>query len=156
MKRSKLGQTATSLCQPRPVGLHRAFFLQPRKRLPQDLNCPKVWRHNDPIVHPFPLAPRLDDSGAPKVSQMAGNLRLPLPQNLDEVANADFLLSHEIQEAKAGIVTERLKETLHVKRFWFRCHAPIIYALTHVYMNDIVAIADMFQEGLCPNSCLNR
>lgn len=143
MKRSKLGRTATSLCQPRPVGLHRALFLQPRKRLPQNLNCPKVWRHNDPIVHPFPLAPRLDDSGAAKVSQMAGNLRLPLIQNLDKVADTNLLFSHEIQEAEAGIVAERLKETLHVKRFRFRCHVFSIYALTNVCVNDIVAIADM-------------
>jgi hypothetical protein len=75
---------------------------------------------------------------------MAGNLRLPLIQNLDKVADADFLLSHEIQEAEAGMVAERLKETLHIKRFRFRCHAFSIYALTHVYRKDIVGIADMF------------
>ena len=87
---------------------------------------------------------------------MAGNLRLPLIQNLDEVADADLLLAHEVQEAETGIVTERLKETLHVKRFRFRCHALIIYALTNVYMRDIVAIANMFRERLCQNNCLNR
>jgi hypothetical protein len=27
--------------------------------------------------------------------------------------------------------------------------------LTHVFGNDIVAIADMLQEALCWNSCLN-
>ena len=144
MKSSEFGRTATSLCQPRPVGLHGALFFQPCKRLPQNLNCPRVRRHNDPIMHPFAFASRLDDSGAAKVSQMAGNLRLPLIQNLDKVADTNLLLSHEIQEPEAGIVAERLKETLHVKRFRFRCHVFTIYALTNVYMEYIVAIANMF------------
>jgi hypothetical protein len=47
---------------------------------------------------------------------------LGLIQNLDEITDADFLISHEIQEPEARTVAESLKEALDVERFRFRRH----------------------------------
>ena len=46
---------------------------------------------------------------------MPGNLRLPLPENLNEVADANLPFSHEVEKAEPGIVAEGLKEQFDVK-----------------------------------------
>jgi hypothetical protein len=73
-------------------------------------------------MHPFAFPPCGYDSGAAQVGQVPGYFWLGLIQNLDEITDADFLLSHEIQEPEAGAVTESLKEALDVERFWFCRH----------------------------------
>ena len=47
---------------------------------------------------------------------MPGYLRLRLAQNLHQVADADFLPFHEIQQAKTSVVAESLKQALHLDR----------------------------------------
>jgi len=44
-----------------------------------------------------------------------GYLGLRLIQNLHEITDADFLISHEIQEPQPRIVAESLKEALQVE-----------------------------------------
>jgi hypothetical protein len=46
-----------------------------------------------------------------------GNLRLRLIQDLNEIANADFLISHQVQEPQPGIVSKCLKEALNIESF---------------------------------------
>ena len=53
---------------------------------------------------------------------MPGNLGLRLIQNLNEIADADLLIAHEIQEPQPGIVAERLEEPLHIESFLSRRH----------------------------------
>lgn len=72
------------------------------------------WRKKA-VVHPFPLAARGDDSGAAQVSQVARNFRLAQAQNFDEIANADFAIRHEIEQAEARGVGERAKEKIQGK-----------------------------------------
>ena len=47
---------------------------------------------------------------------MAGNLGLSLPKNLDKVADTDLLVSHQVEQAEARIVAQRLKEAFHIER----------------------------------------
>ena len=115
MQGRKLPRTTTCLRQPGPVSLRGAFFSEPRKCLLKNLCSTYMRRHHDPIVHPLSLAASSHNSGAPQVGQMPRYLGLRLIQNLHEVADADFLIAHEIQEPKPRIVTEGLKEALRVE-----------------------------------------
>jgi hypothetical protein len=56
---------------------------------------------------------------------MPGNLRLRAAQYLYEVADADLLLSHQVEEPEARVVAERLEKRLHVE-LSFACHALYI------------------------------
>jgi len=84
--------------------------------LPEDLRCADMRGHHDAVVHPLTLAPGRDDAGVPQIRKMAGNLWLRCAQNFNEIADADFLLSHEVEEAQAGGITESLKEAGKVEQ----------------------------------------
>ena len=47
---------------------------------------------------------------------MPGNFGLSLLQNLHKVADADLLVSHQVEQAEARIVPQSLKESFHVER----------------------------------------
>jgi hypothetical protein len=47
-------------------------------------------------MHPFAFSPGAHDSSIAKIRQVPGYLRLRLPQDFHEIANADFLIPHEI------------------------------------------------------------
>lgn len=53
---------------------------------------------------------------------MPGYLGLRLIQNLNEIADAEFLISHEVQEPEPGIVAEGLEETLNLETSVLGCH----------------------------------
>ena len=80
-----------------------------------------MWGHDDPIMHPLPLPPRRDDTGAAEVSQVTRNLRLRTAKDFNKIANANLLVAHEIQEPEPGVVPESLKEPFHVEGL-LRCH----------------------------------
>ena len=81
----------------------------------KDLRCPDVERHNDAVVHPLAFSPNGDDASLPQIRQMPGDFRLWATQDFHEVANANLLISHEVEEPEAGIVSQGLKELLHVE-----------------------------------------
>ena len=81
------------------------LFVQPCKGLPENLRSPDVRRHHDAVVHPLALPPCSHDSGVTQVSKVTGDLRLGLIEDLDEIADTNLLIAHEIQEPEAGIVT---------------------------------------------------
>jgi SAM-dependent methyltransferase len=83
-------------------------------------------------VHPLAITPSGHNSGVPQIRQVPGNLRLRLIQDLNEIANADFLVSHQVQEPQPGIVSKCLKESLNIESFLSYYHVAIIFALTHV------------------------
>ena len=66
-------------------------------------------------MHPFAIAPSLNYSGAAEIRQVPGYLRLPLTQDLNEVTDANLLLSHQVEQAKSSVVAEGLKEELDIK-----------------------------------------
>ena len=99
----------------------------------QDPRCTLVGRHHDAVVHPLAITPSGHNAGVPQIRQVPGNLRLGLIQDLDEIANADFLVSHEVQKPQAGIVAKCLKESRNIENLLFCCHVTIISALTNVF-----------------------
>ena len=73
-------------------------------------------RHDDAVVHPLAVAPGRNDAGMAQIREMPGNLRLRPAQNLHEVADANLLLSHQVEQPETRVVSERLKEPLAYRR----------------------------------------
>src|ERR1700744_3581342 len=117
LQRGKLFERAAGSRQPGAVCLHRLVRLQPRQRLPKNLRGAFILRHHQPVVHPLALAPRRHQPRTAQERQMPGYLRLRLPQHLDEVADANLLLAHQVQQPQPCPVAQRLEEALHVERF---------------------------------------
>ena len=66
--------------------------------LPQYRGCGGIRGHDQAIVHPAALSARCHDAGPAKISQMTRNLGLADSQNIDKVADADFLIGDEVQQ----------------------------------------------------------
>lgn len=97
-------------------------------------------------MHPLAITPSGHDAGIPQIRKVPGNLGLGLIQYFYEKANANFLISHQVQEPQPCIVSKRLKESLDIKGFLPRTHTSIIFVLTDVSTGNIVGFADM-SEG---------
>lgn len=67
------------------------------------------------VVNPFPLTPRLYDSRAAQVGQVAGDFRLRLAKDFHEETYAHLILSHQVQEPEPCSVGKRDEEALHVQ-----------------------------------------
>lgn len=77
---------------------------------------------NKTIVHPAPLAARGDDARAAEVGEVARDFWLADPENLHKIANANFLVGDEIEEAKARGIGEGAKEEVKRERLFFSGH----------------------------------
>ena len=146
MQNRKLAWTTTCLRQPSSISLHCALFAKPSKRLLKNPGGTDIGRHHHPIVHPFALAASCNDTGATQICQMPRYLGLWLTQNLNEITDADLLISHEIQQPKPRDVAESLKKALHAETIVLGLHKSNIYALTNVFNDNIVALTNMFPK----------
>jgi hypothetical protein len=95
-------------------------------------------------MHPLALASGGHKAGPSQIAKMPGDLRLRCAQDADEVADADLLLSHEIEEPEAGVIAQCLKEPLHVEP-GLAGHALYIYALTNMNARVIFALPNMLR-----------
>lgn len=122
--------------------MHGPVLPKPVKRLLKDLPCSHVRRHHDAVMHPLALSSSGHDTRTSKVGQVPRNLWLGLAQDLDKVADTNFLLSHQIQEPQASVVTQSLKEAFQAKSL-LCLHAFNISALTDVLQYLIFAYTDV-------------
>lgn len=90
-------RSAASLAEACKIRAHRFLIPQNREGFAENLRRAQVGGHDDSVVHPFAFASRSYDAGSAEVGEMARNLGLALPKNLDEVANTDLLPVHEVQ-----------------------------------------------------------
>lgn len=153
------------------VSLHGSILFEPCKSLLQDEGCSGMRRHNDPVVHPAAFPPHGDEPGAAKVGEVAGDFGLRLTKDFSEVANTDLLVADDVEQAEAGHIPEGLEEPLEVKGCLSWGHGVIVYALTYVFGDNIVALADIFlphseqtraplcylgrQQDMCPRGDFN-
>ncbi len=110
-----LGRRTTGLRESRTIRLHRLIVLEPAQCLFQDLRGTDVRRHHDPVMHPLSLAPCRDDARATKVSEVSGDLGLGSAENFDEIADANLLIAHQVQEAEPCVVAEGLEKSLDIE-----------------------------------------
>ncbi len=94
-------------------------------------------------MHPLAIASGGHNPGVPQIREVPRYLRLGLVQDLYEIADADFLVSHQVQEPQPSIVSKCLKEPLNIKCFLSRCHTAIICVLTDVSSGSISSLADI-------------
>lgn len=78
--------------------------------LAQYLRCVGVGGSHQPVVHPLPFAPGGYQTCCAKISKMPGNLGLRRRNHFGEVADANFLLRHEVEQTKPGGVGESAKK----------------------------------------------
>lgn len=95
--------------------MHQLLVFQRSERLAKDLRGAGVERHGDTIVHPLPVPPDADDSGTTQISEVARDFGLRTVEHLDEIANADLLISHEVKKPEPGLVTQRLEEAFEIE-----------------------------------------
>lgn len=96
------------------IRLHCSIFPEDCERFFQELRCTGIQGNHNPVVHPFPFTPSGNDACTTQISEMPGNLGLALPENLDEVADADLSAIHEVQQPKPGAVRQRSKQQRQV------------------------------------------
>lgn len=82
-------------------------------------------------MHPQAILPRGDESGAPEVGEVTRRHRLGNAEAVVDVADADFTIDEQAQDAKAGAVGEGLEQGFE-RREAAVFHAPIICGLTDV------------------------
>src|SRR5581483_9634880 len=87
----------------------------------------KVTRHGEPIMHPLPFPTRGNQAGSSQIREMSRDLRLWRADHFNEVADADFLLGHEMDQPQPCGISERAEEL--VQRNWpvLLCHKRIIH-----------------------------
>ena len=103
-------------------------------------------------MHPLAIATSGDDAGAAKICQMPGDLRLRTAQDLNEVADADLLISHQVKDSEPGLIAQSLEEALQIELRSLR-HV-YIFALTDLTVKHIFVVADMSCGGRqCQSSC---
>ena len=68
---------------------------------------------------------------------MPGNFGLGTSKNCGEVAHANLLIAHQVQEPEASVIAERLEEPFHAEYPLCR-HLLNIYALTYSLGSNIV------------------
>jgi len=126
--------------QARPVSLHFAVVLQPVLGVLEYLCSTRVFRLNNPIVHPFTLSSGTDNPSTAKVGKMPGNFWLRYSQDLDKVADADLILSHEIQELQACSICQSSEQQFHISCGWHATDLSTLntFALTHVSMAQYI------------------
>lgn len=115
VQRDEIPRSTAGARQPESISLHRLLVFECSERLLKDLRCPFVRRHGDSVVHPLPVAANRNDPRPPQVGKMARDLRLRAADHLDEIADAEFLVTHQVQNPESRPVPKRLKEPFEIK-----------------------------------------
>ena len=62
----------------------------------------RIARCEETVVHPPPLTPSGHDTRVTKIRQMARDFWLAHPEDLHKVADANFLIGNQVEEAQSG------------------------------------------------------
>ncbi len=92
----------------------------------------RILRSTKPIMHPSSLAARRNDAGFSQIGKVAGDFRLADAQDVYKIADADFPVGDQIEQAQARAIGQSAKEK--VERQWTlrASHEKIIYVLTDI------------------------
>ena len=99
------------------IGAHLAVSVEGAERGVEDGGGSGIGWGLDRVVHPFPFAAGGDDAGIAQVSQVAGDLGLALPEDLDEIADADFAAVHQVEQPEACGIGKSGEEASQIEGF---------------------------------------
>lgn len=80
--------------------------VQPGEDMPNE----GVAMPGEPVMHPFPIPPRFDQSGGSQLREMPRDLGLVDSQGAVQVADADLAWGEQVQQAQPGWIGQGLKE----------------------------------------------
>ena len=89
--------SAADLLELLPVPIHGAVPSHPSPETLQDNARQGVRVFGPTIVHPFPVSPGLDESGAFEIREMSRNLRLDYVEGVSQMTDAHLAARKEIQ-----------------------------------------------------------
>ena len=95
------------------------MLAHPSAQALEDVAHERIAVAREPIMHPFPVALDVHQTGPTELGEMPGHFRLIESQSAMEVANADLALGQKIQQAQPGGIRQRLKEQCGLDRIWF-------------------------------------
>src|SRR5438876_958626 len=80
----------------------------------QNLAHDGIAVRREPVMHPFPVPPRLHQTGAPQESEVARDLWLIEAQGIVQIADADLAGREKIQQTQSRPVGQGLEEKRRV------------------------------------------
>jgi hypothetical protein len=98
-------------------------------------------------MHPLSVPASSYNSGTTQVGQMPGDFGLRLIQDLHEIAHADFLISHEIQEPQPRIIAESLKEALDIEALFLDLHKNKYICIDECVQSQYSRFTEYVQKG---------
>jgi hypothetical protein len=116
----------------RQIALHFRHLPQMGQSFFQYRRGDRIARREQTVVHPPPLTPSGYDARAAEIRQMARDFWLAHPEDLHEVADANFLVGNQVEEAQPRAIGQGAKEKIERERFFNPWHASIIYGLTDI------------------------
>ena len=136
-----LSVAATALVQLRPVARKLRDIRKAAVQAIEQIFMKCVVCGRKMIMHPKSFAPRLHQSRAPQIGQVAGDLWLRLVQNGDNITNTKFALGQQVENPQAGMVGKCAKHQIDELRVGFnrsngrcfpRLHVITIYAMSYI------------------------
>ena len=134
-------RSAADFAETRQVCLHSFFLPDNRDNFAKDPGCALIRRHNGPVMHPFAFAARGYHACPSQICKVTGNLGLALPQDLNEIADAEFAPIYKVQQSQPRAIRERREEQGEVAGFRGTIHSSIIYALTDMSSGEYIRLS---------------
>lgn len=103
----------------------------------EDMANEGVAMPGEPVMHPFPIPARLDQSGVSQLREMPRYLGLVDAEGAVQVANADFLVREQVQQTQTGWIGERFE-----KLFW-RDGCRVLHGQTYTVQRICVSTNNM-------------
>jgi hypothetical protein len=104
---------------------HRRVVLQSGPHFTKDVGRTGIRWLNQSIVNPLAFATRGNHPRTTQVSKVPRDLRLINLQHLNEETNANFVVSHEINQPQASVIRECFKQKCDA--IFFVAHGVSIY-----------------------------
>ena len=97
------------------VTLHSGVVFHPVEGAAQNAGRADVFGRDESVVHPGALTANGNNAGPAQIGEVARDFGLGLAEDLDKIADAKLVLSHEIEQAQAREVAECLEKSLNIE-----------------------------------------
>jgi hypothetical protein len=121
-RRVDRSRATTAVLELRQIILHIRKSPQMDQGFLQDRGCDRIAGGQKTIVHPPPLSPGGDDPRAAEIRQMPRDFWLADLEDLHKIADANFLVGDEVEQAKPRAIGQGAKEKIDRERFIFPGH----------------------------------
>jgi len=89
-----------------------------------------------PVMHPFPVPPRIHQTGTPQESEVPRNLWLIEAQSVVQIADTDLAGREKIQQAQSRRIRQGLKELRRLS--WLLFLQEGIHICENAYVSNVI------------------